>query len=119
MYLTRMRSTLKVMQIWAKDDAQLIKALASERAGIALDPAGKTMSSELFSTFIQEQFVKGGSQLACVIGGAHGLPREIRESSIPLISLSQMVLPHHLARLIFVEQIYRGFEISKGTAYHK
>ncbi len=119
MYLTRMRGYLKPVQIWMKDDAQLIKTIAAERVIVALDPAGKSMSSEQFSVFIQEQFVRGGSQVACVIGGANGLPKEIRDLSIPFLSLSQMVLPHHLARLFFVEQLYRAFEISKGTAYHK
>ncbi len=119
MYLTRMRSALKVIEVWVKDDAQLLKAVAHERVLMALDPAGREMSSEQFSLFLQDQFVRGGSQLTCVIGGANGLPKELRERTIPLVSLSQMVLPHHLARLIFVEQVYRALEIAKGTPYHK
>ncbi len=83
-----------------------------------MDAAAKPMDSETFSTFIIKKFEEEGSRLAIVIGGAEGLPLPLKQHHI-LISLSPMTFTHQLVRLILVEQIYRAFEIDKGSRYHK
>jgi 23S rRNA (pseudouridine1915-N3)-methyltransferase len=84
---------------------------------------GKNYSSEEFSEFCYNQLVEGGSKMSFVIGGAEGLPVSLlnkKESQrIQYVSLSELTLTHHMARLFLIEQIYRASEIHKGTKYHK
>lgn len=117
-YLTRLKSTHLIEFIWAKNDAQLISLAEKEPYRICLDPAGKLFTSEEFSQFLKKNLEIGGSRLAFIIGGAEGLPPELKTSN-PLLSLSPMTFTHQLSRLILLEQIYRAVEIEKGTAYHK
>ncbi len=102
----------------AKNDAQLVKWVEKEPLVICLDPSGKQMTSEKFSQFLTISLEKGGSRLCFVIGGPDGLPDHLKKTS-QLISLSPLTFTHQITRLILVEQIYRGFEIAKGTQYHK
>ena len=58
--------------------------------------------------------------MTIVIGGAEGLPPALRnQDKHPMISLSPMTFTHQVVRLILIEQIYRAFEIEKGSRYHK
>ncbi|MEC7839385.1 MAG: 23S rRNA (pseudouridine(1915)-N(3))-methyltransferase RlmH [Chlamydiota bacterium] len=117
-YLKRLTPILEVSFTYVKDDEQLIKAVSKESNVVCLDVLGKMMSSESFSEFIHKKFLEGGSRLTLVIGGAEGLPSSFR-SKYPLISFSLMTFTHQCIRLILIEQIYRAFEIAKGTKYHK
>jgi len=117
-YLKRLSPVLEISFSWLKDDDQLTKAVAKESNVVCLDVLGKMMSSEDFSTFIHNKIQAGGSRLTLVIGGAEGLPVSFK-TKYPLISFSPMTFTHQCIRLILVEQIYRAFEIAKGTKYHK
>ena len=61
---------------------------------------------------------RGGSRLSFIIGGAEGLPAEVRADAT-LVSLSRLTFTHQMARLVLAEQIYRATEIRKGSGYHK
>lgn len=115
--LKRLKPSLQLICLWAKDDAQLIEWTNKESNCIALDPAGRLMISEDFSNFLIQSFEKGGSRLTLVIGGAAGLPPELKQ--LPLISLSPLTFTHQMTRLVLIEQIYRSLEIQKGSRYHK
>lgn len=117
-YLKRLQATVAIEFILAKNDEQLIASVEKEEAVICLDPLGKMMDSEKFSSFLMKQLEAGGSRLAFVIGGPEGLPAVLRKKH-PLISFSPMTFTHQIIRLILVEQIYRAFEIDKGSRYHK
>lgn len=117
-YIKRLSKTLSIEFIWAKNDEQLLLLASKEPTLICLDAAGKMMDSENFSTFIIKKFEEGGSRLAIAIGGAEGLPASLKQHAT-LISLSPMTFTHQLVRLILVEQIYRAFEIDRGSRYHK
>lgn len=117
-YIKRLSKTLSIEFLWAKNNEQLIQLATKESNLICLDAGGKLMDSENFSTFILKQFEQGGSRLAIVIGGAEGLPAELKKQT-GLISLSPMTFTHQIVRLILVEQIYRALEIDKGSRYHK
>lgn len=116
-YLKRLKPFVQVQCHWAKDDAQLIEWAQREGVYVGLDPAGRLMGSELFSDFLMQAWEKGGSRLTLVIGGAMGLPKELKQG--PLISLSPLTFTHQITRLVLIEQIYRAIEIHKGTQYHK
>jgi 23S rRNA (pseudouridine1915-N3)-methyltransferase len=117
-YKKRLQATLSLEFIWAKDDEQLERLVEKEQHVICLDVFGEMMGSEQFSKYMMDQFEKGGSKVSIVIGGADGLPSNMKKK-YPLISLSLMTLTHQCTRLILVEQIYRAFEIARGSKYHK
>jgi 23S rRNA (pseudouridine1915-N3)-methyltransferase len=116
-YLKRLKPIALVEIVLAKDDPQLVQMASKEPLVICLDPVGKSLTSELFSTFLIENLQKGGSRLAFVIGGADGLPASLKTQ--PALSLSPLTFTHQMARLILVEQLYRAFEINRGSPYHK
>jgi 23S rRNA (pseudouridine1915-N3)-methyltransferase len=64
---------------------------------------------------------RGGSRLSFIIGGAEGLPSELKSNRhcSTMISLSALTFTHQFARILLAEQIYRASEIRKGSAYHK
>lgn len=117
-YLSRLQSILAIEFIWVKTDKQLVLLASKEPTLICLDPQGQLFDSRQFSKFLLKKFDEGGSRLAILIGGAEGLPAEIN-ARFPQVSLSRMTFTHQLTRLILLEQIYRAFEIEKGTHYHK
>jgi 23S rRNA (pseudouridine1915-N3)-methyltransferase len=116
-YLKRLKPYVEVNCIWVKNDDQLVDLAKKEKFCIALDPGGRLMSSEDFSKFMFKSWERGGSSITMIIGGAEGLPKELKQD--PLISLSPMTLTHQITRLVLIEQIYRAIEINKGTQYHK
>lgn len=116
-YLKRLKAVATIEFVWTKNDEQLLQLVEKEPLVICLDPNGSLMTSPQFAEFLFDQLQKGGSRLALVIGGAEGLPPPLKKHS--LISLSPLTLTHQVTRLVLLEQIYRAFEIAKGSKYHK
>ncbi len=85
---------------------------------VALDELGKTLTSHGLAELINQSQIQSQSLVFC-IGGDQGLSREIIDCSSLTLSLSRFTLPHRLARLVLVEQLYRAFTILRGEAYHK
>ena len=117
-YSKRLSAILQIESAWAKDDRQLIEWAHKEETILCLDPAGKLFTSRDFSALLSQKWEKGGSRLAFVIGGADGLPQELRTKE-KLISLSPLTFTHQITRLVLIEQIYRATEIQRGSQYHK
>lgn len=86
---------------------------------VALCVEGSLLSSEELTTRLEQWMLAGSSHLVFVIGGSHGLHTTIKSQAHLRLSLSPMTFPHHLARVMVLEQLYRAFQISKGTRYHK
>ena len=63
--------------------------------------------------------VEGASHLTLIIGGSFGLHPSVKEAAHLRLSMSTMTFPHHLARVMVLEQVYRAFQIAAGTRYHK
>jgi 23S rRNA (pseudouridine1915-N3)-methyltransferase len=85
---------------------------------VALDERGKALSSVELGQWLGQQ-LQSGRDLAFAIGGDEGLAPAVREKAALVLSLSKMTLPHRLARLVLLEQIYRAFTIVRGEPYHK
>ena len=85
----------------------------------ALDPRGKTLSSEGFAEKLAWIGLNGKSRVAFIIGGSLGLSDEVRKSADDLLSFSSMTFPHQLFRVMLLEQVYRAFKINAGEKYHK
>ncbi len=118
-YERRLKPILSLEWILAKTDEQLKQFLEKESHFIALDPQGKHYTSEEFSLFLGKAFQNYDSRLTFVIGGAEGISKAVKTQAKGLISLSKMTFTHQITRLVLIEQIYRAFEIQKGSAYHK
>ena len=84
---------------------------------ILLDERGKTISSPELAKMISNGFVNS-QNFVIVIGGAFGVSEELRQRANFVWSLSKLIFPHQIVRLILVEQIYRAQEISSGGKYH-
>lgn len=117
-YIKRLKPILQFELMWAKDNLQLIEWIKKEENYICLDPTGQLFDSIQLSQFLKQSWEKGGSRLTLIIGGAEGLPKEVKQHAT-LISLSPLTFTHQITRLILIEQIYRATEIDKGTQYHK
>ena len=111
-------------------EAEIRAALKRERESIALripDGAltvalcieGKELDSVRFSELLEACALKGKSRICFLIGGSFGLDEELKAGADLRLSMSQMTFPHHLARIMLLEQLYRAFQIQGGTRYHK
>jgi len=85
---------------------------------ILLDSRGKQMTSEEFSHWLGAHIDRGTQSLLFAVGGANGFSDATRKAAKQQISLGKMTLPHELARVVLLEQIYRAFTILKGHPYH-
>lgn len=86
---------------------------------IALCVEGKLCSSEELAAFLAESAVRGGSHVVFLIGSSFGLHPSLKAMAAKRLSLSPMTFPHHLARVMLLEQIYRAYQINSGSRYHK
>lgn len=120
LYTTRLRPVLEVECEWVKSDAALLAAVerCSEPA-LILDERGPQCTSVELGERLYSGLEEGGSRLSFFIGGAEGLPPELKADRRRLLSLSKLTFTHQMARLLLVEQIYRATEIRKGSGYHK
>ena len=86
---------------------------------IALCVEGRLRSSEELARLMANWAGRGENQLVFVIGGSFGLHGSIKARAAERLSMSPMTFPHHLARVMLLEQIYRAYQINAGTQYHK
>ncbi len=102
-----------------KESEKILKVVSEKSYKIAMSERGKNLTSEDFSKFLSDIKNTGVSEISFIIGGALGLGDEILEQSDYKLSLSKMTLPHQMAYLFLVEQIYRAFKIMSNEPYHK
>jgi len=114
----------------APSDAEIAAALEREadaildrlpRGGavVALCVEGRELSSERLAETMARYAGRGVSQLTFLIGGSFGMAERVKAAADLRLSMSPMTFPHHLARVMLLEQIYRAYQIQNGTKYHK
>lgn len=86
---------------------------------VLLDAAGKAFSSEEFARWLARQVNSGRQQLVFLLGGAEGFAEETKRQADVLLSLSRMTLPHELARVVLLEQLYRAWALLREHPYPK
>ena len=110
--------------------AEVARALSREAEAIrgrlpagaalaALCVEGKLHSSEELAGLLETWGNRGEKCLAFVIGSSFGLDEGLKQEARVRLSMSPMTFPHHLARVMLLEQLYRGFQINEGGKYHK
>ena len=112
-------SPAEVQRALAAEAAAIRERLPRGGAIIALCIEGKPCSSVELSRRMEELAVAGKTQLTFLIGGSVGLDESLKQQADWQLSMSPMTFPHHLARIMLLEQIYRAYQISAGTKYHK
>ena len=123
-YLKRISRYVPVEGITVRDEADLLAKFGSGAKGgvkaslVLMDSRGKELSSEQFAKFLGDYQDRNPLPLVFAIGGADGLSAAARSAAQQVISLGKMTLPHELARVVLLEQIYRAFTILKGHPYH-
>lgn len=101
-----------------KESEKLLSKIASSDYVIAMCVEGKTLSSEELSVKL-ENVALTHSSVDFIIGGSWGLSEKLKQRADLKLSMGRMTFPHQLCRVMLCEQIYRAFQISKGTKYHK
>ena len=98
-----------------EESKRIIERLAHDDFMILLDETGKNISSPEFSQLIESNSHR---PIVIIIGGAYGVTKTVRDRADVVWSLSRLVFPHQLVRLILAEQLYRAQEIAKNGKYH-
>ena len=118
-YLVRLRRYFPVDVVEVPEGERHLKRLATGSHVIALDRArGKPLSSEELALKLDSLGVSGRSHVAFVLGGPLGLSPEVLERADERLSFGPITLPHALARLVLLEQLYRAVKIVRGEKYH-
>lgn len=102
-----------------KEGDALIARLPKGALHVALCVEGKEITSEDMAALLQRAASSGAGKLCFLIGGSDGLDERVKKAADERLSMSRMTFPHHLARVMLLEQLYRGFKIGEGSHYHK
>lgn len=99
-------------------EAERLLARVAGATLVACDERGTAMTSPVFAAFLQDAR-ESARDVAFVIGGAYGLAAQLKKAAQKRLALAPWTLPHELARLVLVEQLYRAGTITRGEPYHK
>lgn len=110
-------SSLEGVSARQEESERLLSKLKPSDYVVLLDETGSALSSPTLSRSLEKQFAHG-KEVAYVIGGAYGVDETVKARADFIWSLSPLVFPHQLVRLILIEQLYRAQEIAAGHPYH-
>jgi len=128
-YLKRISRYALVEGVVLRDEADLLAKFGAAAKGqsakgsakstlVLMDSRGKEVSSEQFAKFLGDYQDRNPLPLVFAVGGADGFSNAAKSAAQNVISLGKMTLAHELARVVLLEQVYRGFTILKGHPYH-
>ncbi len=95
------------------ESEEILKKLKKDHFKILLRKDGKMMDSILFSKILEKE------KILFIVGGIYGVNSQVEKNCDLVLSFSPMTFPHRIARIMLVEQIYRGFTILNNMEYHK
>ena len=122
-YLKRISRYAEVEGVELRDESAVLNLAAGKSHSklrhtlVLLDPGGNALSSEELADFVQDRMDRAVPVLFA-IGGADSFSAEARKAATSRLSLGKMTLPHELARVVLLEQLYRAFTILQGHPYH-
>lgn len=103
----------------AKEGQAIRAKLPANACVVAMCVEGKLHSSEQLAQLVRSCELSSAKHLVFLIGGSFGLDHTLKQAAQVRLSMSPMTFPHHLARVLLLEQVYRAFKINEGSAYHK
>lgn len=112
-------STAEILAGLEKEADMILAKLPKNGWFCVLTPEGKLLSSEELAKKISQIKLSGKSSACFLIGSSFGIASRIKAQADFLLSMSPMTFPHHLARIMLLEQIYRAEAIQSGSKYHK
>jgi 23S rRNA (pseudouridine1915-N3)-methyltransferase len=120
-YLKRLSHYADAEGLTLKDEAALLKlcdSRSTKHVLVLLDRQGQQFSSEEFAEFLGNHQDRNPLPLVFAIGPASGFSKQAQRLAARVLSMGKMTLAHELARVVLLEQLYRGFTILKGHPYH-
>ncbi len=102
----------------ALEGRRILEALAPQDLPLALDERGEKLTSPQLAALLRHMDQEARGRACFIVGGAYGLDEEVRARACRLLSLSAMTLPHELARVVLLEQLYRAECILRKVPYH-
>ena len=128
-YLKRLSHFVKCEVVESRDSAphegaeiegkRILELLNPKTLAVLLDVGGKEISSHQLAETIGKWQLNGTKEVTFIIGGADGVSEEIRGKADYLLSLSFLTFTHEMARVVLLEQLYRGYSIINGFPYQK
>ena len=118
-YLKRLEGFCRPEVIELPENGDIAAKLPKGAYIVAMCIEGQKTDSPGLAKKIADAALTGSSRICFLIGGSDGLPADIKAAADWKLSMSDMTFPHHLARVMLLEQIYRAFMINAGTKYHK
>jgi len=115
----RGRQTVQRGSIMRAQSARLMEAIPKAGYTVVLDERGRALDSLKFAKWLERMTIDQPHGVTFVLGGDVGLAEAVRERADLLLSLSAMTLPHQLARVVLLEQIYRACTLIRNIPYHK
>ncbi|MBI3902305.1 MAG: 23S rRNA (pseudouridine(1915)-N(3))-methyltransferase RlmH [Nitrosomonadales bacterium] len=109
------KTTAQIMEAEAQ---RILGALPENCLRIALDERGASWTTRLVADRMQD-WMRGGQDVAFIIGGADGLHEPVKKSAQQLLALSAMTLPHGIVRVLLAEQLYRAHSLLHNHPYHR
>ena len=122
-YLKRLSRFAEAEGVVLRDEAALLRLAMGEGSRskcclVLLESSGKQFSSEEFAEFVRNHRENNALSLLFAIGPANGFSDEVRRAASNILSLGKMTMPHELARVVLLEQVYRAFTILNRHPYH-
>ena len=108
----------EIKQALEKEAAKIFSEIPPRAYKIAMCVEGKQLSSEELAEKLEDISERYG-EVCFIIGSSHGLSDSVKASADMKLSVSKLTFPHQLMRVLLLEAVYRGFNIMKGTKYHK
>ena len=102
-----------------RESADIEKAIPKNAYVIAMCVGAKQIKSEELAQKINSLALSGRGKICFIIGGSFGMAESVKQRADMRLGMSEMTFPHHLARVMLTEQIYRSFKIIEGSRYHK
>ena len=115
---TEPRGSKTLATLYAAERQRIEAAIPRGSRIVALDERGTSLSTQALATRLT-QWQVGGDDVALVIGGPDGLEPEFRQAAQERIRLSDLTLPHAMARVLLIEQLYRAWSINANHPYHR
>ena len=116
-WILMVHSSLNGLSAREDESGRILSKLTAYDFIILLDERGKALDSPALATVLQERLNRS-QKVLIIIGGAFGVTDELRDRAHIVWSLSPLVFPHQLVRLILTEQLYRSQQINIGGSYH-